>query len=68
LFYILDGKSGMLRLVEANTKEYKELASARILEEEDVWGPLALSDGKLIIRDMSQMVCLQVGPAGGSAK
>ena len=68
LFYILDGKSGMLRLVEANTKQYKELASARILEEEDVWGPLALSDGNLIIRDMSQMVCLQVGPAGGSAK
>jgi outer membrane protein assembly factor BamB len=68
MFYILDGKSGILRLLEASTKEYKELASAQILGEEDVWGPLALSNGKLIIRDMSQMFCLQVGPAGGAKK
>jgi outer membrane protein assembly factor BamB len=61
MFYILDGESGILRLVEANTTEYKELASAQILEGHDVWGPPALSDGKLIIRDMGRMVCLQVG-------
>ncbi len=63
MFYILDGKSGMLRLVEANTKEYKELASAQVLSGEDVWGPLALSNGRLVVRDMNQMVCLEVGPA-----
>lgn len=68
LFYILDGKSGMLRLVEANTKAYNELASAKLLGEEDVWGPPALSDGRLIIRDMSQMICLQVGPTTGGKK
>jgi outer membrane protein assembly factor BamB len=68
MFFILDGNTGMLRLVEANTKEYKELASAQILSGEDVWGPLALSDGKLIIRDMSQMVCLQVGQPGAGKK
>lgn len=61
MFYILDGVSGILRLVEANTTEYKELASAQILEGHDVWGPPALSNGKLIIRDMGRMVCLQVG-------
>jgi outer membrane protein assembly factor BamB len=64
MFFILDGKSGMLRLIEASTKEYKELASVQILEGEDVWGPMALSDGKLIIRDMDKMVCLQVGKPG----
>jgi outer membrane protein assembly factor BamB len=68
MFFLLDGDTGMLRLIEASTKEYKELASAQILSGEDVWGPLALADGKLIIRDMSQMVCLQVGPAGGAKK
>lgn len=61
MFFALDGDSGMLRLIDANTKAYKELASAQILSGEDVWGPMALSDGKLVIRDMSQMVCLQVG-------
>jgi outer membrane protein assembly factor BamB len=68
LFFILDGNTGMLRLIEANTKEYKELASAQILKGEDVWGPMALSNGKLIIRDMNQMVCLLVGPEGGAKK
>jgi outer membrane protein assembly factor BamB len=63
MFFVLDGKTGMLRLLEANTTQYKELASTQILEGEDVWGPLALSNGKLIIRDMNQMVCLQVGTA-----
>ena len=64
MFYVLDGRTGMLRLIEASTTQYKELASAQILEGEDVWGPPALSNGRLVIRDMNQMVCLQVGPPG----
>jgi outer membrane protein assembly factor BamB len=64
LFFVLDGNTGMLRLLEANTKQYKELASAQILDGEEVWGPMALSDGKLVIRDMKKMVCLQVGSPG----
>jgi len=63
MFFILDGRSGVLRLVEANTKEYKELASVQLLEGGDVWGPPALANGRLIIRDMSQMLCLRVGRA-----
>jgi outer membrane protein assembly factor BamB len=62
MFFVLDGNTGMLRLIEASTTQYKELASAQILAGEDVWGPPALSNGKLVIRDMNQMVCLQVGP------
>ncbi len=65
MFFILDGKTGMLRLIEASTKQYTELASAQLLSGEDVWGPMALSNGKLVIRDMSQMVCVQVGPSAG---
>jgi outer membrane protein assembly factor BamB len=65
MFFVLDGKSGMLRLLEANTTQYRELASAQVLSGEEVWGPMALSNGKLVIRDMNQMVCLQVGPSAG---
>jgi outer membrane protein assembly factor BamB len=61
MFYALDGITGILRLIDANTKEYKELASAQILEGPDVWGPPALSNGRLLIRSMTRMVCLQVG-------
>ena len=66
MFFVLDGKSGMLRLVEASTTQYKELASAQVLSGEEIWGPIALSNGKLVIRDMNQMICLQVGPSAGA--
>jgi len=62
MFIMLDGDSGMLRLIEASTTGYKELASAQVLSGEEVWGPLALSNGRLVVRDSHQMVCLQVGP------
>ncbi|UCE60534.1 MAG: PQQ-binding-like beta-propeller repeat protein [Phycisphaerales bacterium] len=61
MFFVLEGKTGMLRLIEASTSEYTELASAQVLTGPDVWAPLALSDGKLIVRDMAKMVCLEVG-------
>jgi outer membrane protein assembly factor BamB len=61
MFILLEGETGMLRLIEASTTGYKELSSAQILQGHDVWGPPALSNGKLIIRDMAKMVCVQVG-------
>jgi outer membrane protein assembly factor BamB len=60
MFFILDGKTGMLRLVEANTTGYKELASAQVLSGPEVWAPMALSDGKLVLRNLTKMTCLDV--------
>jgi len=60
MFLVLEGDSGMLRLLDANTEGYKELASAQILGGHDVWGPLALSDGKLVMRDLGRMVCVRL--------
>jgi outer membrane protein assembly factor BamB len=60
MFFALEGKTGMLRLIEANTTGYKELDKAQVLSGEDVWGPMALSDGKLVLRDLAKMVCLDV--------
>lgn len=60
MFFVLEGKTGMLRLLEANATGYKELASAQVLSGEDVWGPMALSDGKLVLRDLTKMVCIDV--------
>jgi len=61
MFFVLDGDSGMLRLLEASTSEYKELASSQVLSGQEVWAPMALSDGKLVLRDASKMVCIEVG-------
>jgi outer membrane protein assembly factor BamB len=65
MFFILEGKTGTLRLLDANASEYTELASAKVLNGPDVWAPMALSDGKLVIRDMLKMVCLDVAKPSG---
>lgn len=54
--------SGLLRLIEATPERYHLLAQAQILTGgHDSWGPLALAGGRLIARDMTRMVCLDVG-------
>jgi outer membrane protein assembly factor BamB len=63
MFLVLDGDTGMLRLIEADTTAYKELDKAQVLSGKEVWAPMALSDGKVVLRDMTKMVCIDVrGP------
>ena len=51
-----------LYLVEPNPTGFRAIASAEILEKGDNWAPLALADGKLLVRGQKQMKCLQVAP------
>lgn len=64
-----------LHLIEPNPAEFKSLASAELLSDGGTdtegiaarvggrtqnWAPIALSDGKLIIRDQMQLKCIKV--------
>jgi outer membrane protein assembly factor BamB len=55
---------GTLTLAEASTRGYRQLAQARIIDGVDAWGPLAIAGGRLLLRDATQMVCLDVSAAG----
>jgi outer membrane protein assembly factor BamB len=61
LFISVDGSKGILHLIEPSPQGYKELARAKLLDTQKCWGPLALSGGKLLIRDQKQMRCVVVG-------
>ncbi|NLD38913.1 MAG: PQQ-binding-like beta-propeller repeat protein [Desulfatiglans sp.] len=54
-----DGEK-MLYLIDPNPTEFRVLAKAELLETKQAWAPLALSDGKLVIRDQKQMKCVVV--------
>jgi len=54
-----DGNT-MLYLIEPDPSGFKPLASAELLEQGENWAPLALVDGKLLIRDQKNLKCLQV--------
>jgi len=60
LILSVDGTEGILYLIEPNPYGFKKLASADLLDTKTCWGPLALSDGKLLIRDQKQMKCVAV--------
>ena len=60
MFYVLDGKSGTLRLVDANADDYQQLAETEILSGPDVWAPPVIVRGKLIIRDLGRLICLDI--------
>jgi outer membrane protein assembly factor BamB len=52
--------AGLLRLLEATPDKYALLAQAQVLKGQQSWGPLALAGGRLIARDLTRMVCLDV--------
>lgn len=73
LILATDGESS-LYLIEPDPSEFKPLASAKLLGEggdssgiagriggrTQNWAPIALSEGKLLIRDHTEMKCLKV--------
>jgi outer membrane protein assembly factor BamB len=72
LILATDG-SKTLYLIEPDPSGFKPLSSAEILGSAEAgddpqaarfgtqnWGPIALSDGKLLIRDQKQMLCIKV--------
>jgi len=65
LIFVMHGKTGELALAEAQPEAFKPLARAKVLKAEGgtVWAPMALSDGRLIVRDLHQMKCLDVRKA-----
>ena len=60
LIYNLDGDKGILHLIAPSPEGYLELAQAKMLDGKEIWAPMALSDGKLLLRSQSELICLDV--------
>ena len=59
LLLSVDGNT-MLYLIEPDPSGFKPLASAVMLESGENWAPIALVDGKLLIRDQKNLKCVAV--------
>jgi len=57
---------GKLSLIEASAERFHLLAEAKVLHGRESWGPLALAGTRLLARDFTRMVCLDVGATGGA--
>lgn len=59
LIYILNDE-GLLSLIRAIPERFELLARAKVLDGHDSWGPPAMAAGRLIVRDLTTMVCVDV--------
>ncbi len=60
LFFIMDDQAKLI-VAEATPQGYTKLDEAVILDDgHDSWAPIALAGGRMIVRDMTRMVCLDV--------
>ena len=60
-----NGKNGDIHLIKPSTEAYQELGKASFFDSKkaQAWAPLAFSQGKLIIRDLEKMVCIDLTQA-----
>jgi outer membrane protein assembly factor BamB len=59
MLYLLDD-TGTLTLAAATPAGFQQFAQAKVLDGHDAWGPMALAGGRLLVRDLTKMVCLDV--------
>lgn len=59
-FYVLDD-DGTLTMFSYSTTGYEPLAQHKVLDGHDAWGPIALAGTRMLLRDSTRMVCIEVG-------
>ena len=60
MIYIVDGTNGDLCMVKPDPSAYKEVARVNLLSGRHIWATLALVDGKLLLRDQTKLICVDV--------
>ena len=58
-FFILND-DGTLTIARASTGQFELLDKRQIIQGQDAWGPMAMADGLMLLRDSKKMVCLDL--------
>jgi len=62
LLYQMDGATGELYIIDPSPEGFKALDKVKLLGGKEIWAPMALSDGYLVLRDQHRMKCVDVKP------
>lgn len=61
------GEDGDLVMVHADPGDYREMASAKVLDGREAWAPMALAGTRLLVRDNRRMRCLDLSGGQGAS-
>jgi outer membrane protein assembly factor BamB len=62
-FFFVMNDAGKLSLLEDSPARFNLSAQAQVLQGRESWGPMALAGGRLLARDFTRLVCLDVSQA-----
>ena len=57
--YVLSD-DGTLTMIKPDSKKYIQIAQKKLFDGADAWAPMALADGRLVLRDAKTMYCVNV--------
>jgi outer membrane protein assembly factor BamB len=52
--------TGLLRIFETMPNKYGPLGQQQVIDGRECWGPLVLTSGRLLARDLTRLICLDV--------
>jgi outer membrane protein assembly factor BamB len=59
-FFLLDDE-GTLTIIRPSTSKYIQLDKVKVIKDgADAWGPIAVADGYMLMRDSKTMVCINM--------
>ena len=65
-YLIADGKffilkdNGELTIARASTEKFELLDKVKLIDGHDAWGPMVITDGRLLMRDSKHMLCIDL--------
>lgn len=51
---------GTLTMIKPDSKSYVQLAQKKLFDGHDAWAPMAIADGRLLLRDANKMYCVNI--------
>ncbi|MGH1362300.1 MAG: PQQ-binding-like beta-propeller repeat protein [Calditrichia bacterium] len=58
--FMIDNRTGDFVAISPSPEGYQELARHKLLTRPNIWAPMAIVEGMLIVRDQSKMMCLDL--------
>jgi outer membrane protein assembly factor BamB len=65
-YLVADGKffilkdNGELTIARASTEKFELLDKVKLIDGHDAWGPMVITDGRLLMRDSKHMLCIDL--------